>query len=61
MTHTERLEGDTTGDTLEDSSCARKWREGFQTNKTTTGVTHSETRRGYHGIQTRYTRKTRIH
>ena len=48
MTHTERLEGDTGGDTLEDSSCARKWREGFQTNKKQTkntqiGETHSVT------------------
>ena len=41
MTHTERLEGDTTGDTLEDSSRARKWREGFQTNKKHQLVRHT--------------------
>ena len=49
MTHTERLEGDTTGDTLEDSSHARKWREGFQTNKkheTHSGLDDG----GYHGV-----------
>ena len=44
MTHTERLEGDTTGDTLEDSSPQENGaKDSKQTKNTQIGETHSET------------------